>query len=113
MCNIVTGGMRPLISQNTAFDLEAAFDDIISNVQSGEYRNEYEFQSDLYLTFSKAKDGHFVSRHPESYNTSANSDPTAVFPRSSHRCYCVSSRESSVGFSQSRRRIGPQNLCTL
>lgn len=53
---------------NIAFDLEAAFDNIISNVQSGEYENEYEFQSDLYLTFSKAKDGHFVSRHPESNN---------------------------------------------
>ncbi|KAJ4424159.1 hypothetical protein N0V82_001207 [Gnomoniopsis sp. IMI 355080] len=45
--------------QFPAFDLEAAFDDIISNVQSGQYENEYEFQSDLYLTFSKAKDGHF------------------------------------------------------
>lgn len=77
---------------NIAFDLEAAFDDIISNVQSGEYKNEYEFQSDLYLTFSKAKDGHFVSRHIEAYNTSANSNPTAVFPRSAHRCYCVPSR---------------------
>ncbi|KAJ4391823.1 hypothetical protein N0V93_005443 [Gnomoniopsis smithogilvyi] len=45
--------------QFPAFDVEAAFDDIISNVQSGQYQNEYEFQNDLYLTFSKAKDGHF------------------------------------------------------
>lgn len=42
-----------------AFDIETAFEDIIGNVQTGGYKNEYEFQSDLYLTFSKAKDGHF------------------------------------------------------
>lgn len=55
---------QPLMLDLPAFDLEGAFDDIISNVQSGQYQNEYDFQSDLYLTFTKAKDGHFVSMYP-------------------------------------------------
>lgn len=50
---------RGLISESPAFDIAAAFEDIISNIQTGEYENEWEFQNDLSMTFSKAKDGHF------------------------------------------------------
>lgn len=48
----------------SAFDIEAAFEAISSNVQNGVYSNEYEFQFDLYRTFSLAKDGMFsLPRH--------------------------------------------------
>lgn len=42
-----------------AFDIDAAFEELISNVQTGVYGNEHEFLTDLFLTFPKAKDGHF------------------------------------------------------
>lgn len=49
----------PASYQFPAFDIPAAFEDIISNVKSGVYANEYEFQADLYAAFNLAKDGHF------------------------------------------------------
>lgn len=49
----------PASYQFPAFDIPAAFEEIISNVNSGLYANEYEFQADLYAAFNLAKDGHF------------------------------------------------------
>lgn len=49
----------PADYQFPAFDIPAAFEDIISNVKGGSYTNEYEFQADLYAAFNLAKDGHF------------------------------------------------------
>lgn len=49
----------PASYQFPAFDIPAAFEEIISNVQSGLYANEYGFQADLYAAFNLAKDGHF------------------------------------------------------
>lgn len=49
----------PASYQFPAFDIPAAFEEIISNVKSGVYANEYEFQADLYAAFNLAKDGHF------------------------------------------------------
>lgn len=45
--------------QFPAYDIPAAFEEIISNIQGGLYANEYEFQADLYAAFNLAKDGHF------------------------------------------------------
>lgn len=49
----------PASFQFPAYDIPAAFEEIISNVKSGLYANEYEFQADLYAAFNLAKDGHF------------------------------------------------------
>lgn len=49
----------PADYQFPAFDIPAAFEEIISNVEGGLYANEYEFQADLYAAFNLAKDGHF------------------------------------------------------
>lgn len=49
----------PASYQFPAYDIPAAFEEIISNVKSGLYANEYEFQADLYAAFNLAKDGHF------------------------------------------------------
>lgn len=49
----------PASFQFPAYDIPAAFEEIISNVQGGVYANEYEFQADLYAAFNLAKDGHF------------------------------------------------------
>lgn len=49
----------PASYQFPAFDIPAAFEDLISNVKGGLYANEYEFQADLYAAFNLAKDGHF------------------------------------------------------
>ncbi|POS72461.1 hypothetical protein DHEL01_v209148 [Diaporthe helianthi] len=49
----------PADYQFPAFDIPAAFEDLVSNVKGGRYANEYAFLADLYATFSLAKDGHF------------------------------------------------------
>jgi hypothetical protein len=41
-------------------DILALMDDIESNVQTGEYASEYEFQADIFSTFVMAHDGHFA-----------------------------------------------------
>lgn len=76
----------------TAFDIETAFNDIITNVQSGQYQNEYEFQSDLYLTFPKAKDGHLVSILLFNGSTWTNMHRLAILPRFAQCSHCISSR---------------------
>lgn len=45
--------------QEPAVDLWVRFDDILENIKSGKYANEYEFQVELYKTFNEAHDGHF------------------------------------------------------
>lgn len=40
-------------------DLQESFHDILRGIKSGEFRNEYEFQVNLFSTFNLAHDGHF------------------------------------------------------
>lgn len=40
-------------------DIWAGFDDILNNIQSGQYATEYDFQADLFRIFNLAHDGHF------------------------------------------------------
>lgn len=45
--------------ESPAFDIDTAFETILSNVQNGVYSGEYEFQADLFRNFNFAKDGQF------------------------------------------------------
>ena len=42
-----------------AVDVWGSLNVILTNIGSGTYANEYEFQADLFRTFNLAKDGHF------------------------------------------------------